>query len=255
MLRILVSIMDLTIIIPVYNEEKRLPPTLERVLNYMLKNYTGSYEILVMDDGSEDGTNKSVERFINKYPNVRLVGLGQNRGRGVAVRRGVGMANGDLILEMDADGSVDEEAIPRFVAYMNQHADVDMLIGSRNIAGARIVVAQPLMRRVLGYIFFTMAMVLFGWWDFRDRVNGFKMFRKRAAADIFAYQHETSFLAEAEIVYIAEHRGWKYELLPVEWRDSRDSRIRPFRESWRSFWGMFKIIKRGRQGVYGRKTS
>ena len=247
--------MDLTIIIPAYNEEKRLPPTLTRVVDQMAACFKGTYEILVVDDGSEDGTGKAIEAFIGIYPNIRLVRQPQNKGRGVAVRQGVGMAQGNMILEMDADGSVAVEAISRFADYMIQHPDIDMLIGSRNIEGARIPIRQPFIRRVLGYVFFTMAMFLFGWWDFRDRVNGFKMFRKRVAADIFAHQYETGFLAEAEIVYIAERRGWKYELLPVEWTDSRDSRIHPLRESWRSFWGMFEIVKRGRRGMYTKKTS
>ena len=246
--------MDLSIIIPAYNEEKRLPPTLERVLGHMSKYYAGSYELIVMDDGSEDGTSKSVEAFIKIYSNVRLVRVGKNQGRGVAVRAGIGMAEGDLILEMDADGSVDEEAIPRFAGYMKDHPEAHMLIGSRNIEGSRIVRQQPLLRVVLGYTFFTLAWMMFGW-DFRDRVNGFKMFRKQAANDIFAVQHEKGFLAEAELVIIAQRRKWNYELLPVFWTDYRDSRIRPFKESWRSFWGMFDILKRDRQGVYSRKTS
>lgn len=245
--------MDLTIIIPAYNEEKRLPPTLERILRHLTDHYQGVYEIIVVDDGSSDRTSQSVEAFIKKYSNVRLVRLGQNKGRGVAVREGVSLGRGDLILEMDADGSVAEEAIIRFVAYMNKHEDVDMLIGSRNITGAKILIRQPFMRRVLGYIFFIMAMFLFGWWDFRDRVNGFKMFRASAANDIFSHQHETGFLAEAEVVVIAKRRKWRYELLPVLWTDYRDSRIRPMRDSWRSFWGMFEILKRDWRGVYGKK--
>ena len=246
--------MDLSIIIPAYNEEKRLPPTLKRVLEFMTRHYGGTFELLVMDDGSEDGTSKSVEAFISQYANVRLVRLPQNKGRGVAVRHGVGIANGDLVLEMDADGSTDEEAIPRFVQYMDQHPDVHMLIGSRNIKGSRIVRRQPILRIVLGYTFFTLAWILFGW-DFRDRVNGFKMFRKQAANDIFAFQHETGFLAEAELVVIAEQRNWKYELLPISWTDYRDSRIQPLKESWRSFWGMFAIRRRAKSSGYSRKTS
>ena len=246
--------MDLSIIIPAYNEEKRLPPTLMRVLSCMAAHYSGTVELLVMDDGSEDGTSKSVEAFINEYAEVRLVRLGQNKGRGVAVRQGVSMAVGELILEMDADGSVDEEAIPRFAEYLVQHRDIDILIGSRNIKGARIVRRQPMLRVALGYTFLTLARMLFGW-DFRDRINGFKMFRRAAASDIFALQYNTGFLAEAEIVVIAEQRNWKYELLPVLWADSRDSRIRPLKESWRSFWGMFEIHRRAKTGAYSQKTS
>jgi len=245
--------MELSIVIPAYNEEKRLPPTLERILSCMSDHYGGAYEIIVMDDGSTDGTSQSVEPFIKKYPNVRLIRRAQNKGRGVSVREGVGVANGDLILEADADGSVDEEAIVRFVEYMRSHQDVDMLIGSRNIEGSRIVKRQPILRIVLGHIFFTLAYLFFGW-DFCDRVNGFKMFRKQTANDIFPHQREPGFLGEAEVVVIAEQRKWKYELLPVSWTDSRDSRIRPWKESWRSFWGMISILKRKNDGVY-RKTS
>lgn len=245
--------MNLSIIIPSYNEENRLPPTLIRVLDFLHLHYQGTFEIIVMDDGSKDGTCKSVNVFIVQYPEVRLVALGRNQGRGVAVRRGIEIAKGDLILEMDADGSVDIEAIGRFVAYMDTHADVNMLIGSRNIEGSRIAQHQPLLRVVLGNIFLSLAWIMFGW-DFRDRVNGFKMFRMQTARDIVGHQYETGFLAEAELVVIAEHRGWKYELLPVVWTDNRDSRIRPLKESWRSLWGMFAIVKRARQGVYGKKT-
>ncbi|MDP3779273.1 MAG: glycosyltransferase [bacterium] len=246
--------MELSIIIPAYNEEKRLPPTLERILAHMSKTYAGSYEIIVMDDGSVDGTSQSVEPFIKKYPNVRLIRRAQNKGRGVTVREGVGIANGDIVLETDADGSVDEEAIPRFVEYLKSHPQVDMLIGSRNIEGSRILKSQPMIRTVLGHIFFMLAYVLFGW-DFRDRVNGFKMFRRAVANDIFPHQREIGFLGEAEVVVIAEQRKWKYELLPVSWSDHRDSRIRPLKESWRSFWGMIDIVRRRNKGVYDKNVS
>jgi dolichyl-phosphate beta-glucosyltransferase len=149
---------------------------------------------------------------------------------------------------------VDEEAIPRFVEYLKNHPHIDILIGSRNIKKSRIVKRQPMLRRVLGHIFFILAYILFNW-DFRDRVNGFKMFRKQAANDIFPHQRETGFLGEAEVVIIAEQRKYKYELLPVFWTDNRDSRIRPFKESWHSFWGMIYILKRRNAGVYDKKTS
>lgn len=246
--------MDLSIIIPAYNEEKRLPPTLDRIVLQMTRSNARSYEIIVVDDGSSDRTSKSVEAFIARYNYIRLIRLPQNKGRGVAVAQGVGVAHGDLILEMDADGSVDTEAIPRFADFMKTHPDVDMLIGSRNIEGSKILRRQPLLRIVLGLIFFMLAWIMFGW-DFRDRVNGFKMFRKQAAIDIFAHQHETGFLAEAEIVVIATRRNWSYELLPVAWTDYRDSRIKPFKESWRSLWGMFDIVKRLGHGKYDKKMS
>lgn len=246
--------MDLSIIIPAYNEEKQLPLTMKRVLEFLTQRYKGTFELIVIDDGSDDGTGKSVEAFISQYATVRLVRVPQHKGRGVAVRQGIGMAHGELILEMDAGGGVDAEAIVRFAEYMNNHPDVGIIIGSRNIEGSCILPKQPLLRVVREYIFFILAWVLFGW-DFRDRVNGFKMFRKQAANDMFAFQHETGFLAEAELVVIAECRKWKYELLPVQWTECRDSWIHPSQESWRSLRGIFDIFRRARRGGYSRKTS
>jgi dolichyl-phosphate beta-glucosyltransferase len=90
--------MELSIVIPAYNEKNRLPSTLERILTHMSKTYVGSYEIIVIDDGSKDGTSQSVELFIKKYPNVRLIQWIINKGRGAAVREGVSAASGDIRL-------------------------------------------------------------------------------------------------------------------------------------------------------------
>lgn len=245
--------MDLTIVIPAFNEENRLPKTLQKLLTYLPAHLTGTFEILVVDDGSTDRTRDIVRATAETHPQLRLLTMERNSGRGAAVQRGVENASGKIILEMDSDGSVDAEAVPRFVTYMNEHRDIDMLIGSRNIEGSKILVPQPLVRTLLGYVFFTLAWIMFGW-DFRDRVNGFKMFRTQAARDIFKQQRETGFHAEAEVVVIAENRGWRYELLPVLWTDDPDSRIRPVKESWRSLKGLFAMLWRVRTGVYS-KTS
>ena len=101
----------------------------------------------------------------------------------------------------------------------------------------------------MGYCFLFMAHILFGW-KLIDRVNGFKMFRRSAALDVFYNQFENSFLAEGEIVFVAEARGWKIHELPIQWTDYRGSRINPLRDSWQSFWGMFKILQRHRKGLY-----
>lgn len=245
--------MDLSIVIPAYNEEKRLPPTLEKVISHLLTHFHGTYELIVVDNGSEDHTSRLVEEYIRNYAFVRLLRLPQNKGRGGAVCEGVKIAKGELVLEMDADGSNDEEAITRFTDYMNSHRDIGMVIGSRTIPGAVIVVPQPWLRVFLGNMFMVCTKLFFGW-DMRDRVNGYKMIRRACAKDIFPYQYDRGFLAGAEIVYIAEIRGWKYELLPVRWTDNRASRVHPARDSWRSFWGLFRIIIRNWKGQYRGKT-
>lgn len=124
-----------------------------------------------------------------------------------------------------------------------------MLTGSRTVAGARILTPQPLVRVLLGYCFLIMARIFFGWPLF-DRINGFKMFRREAAWDIFRRQYDNTFLGEAEIVFIAEKRGWKVKELPILWTDYRGSQVRALRDSGRSFFGIFKILWRQHQGLY-----
>lgn len=244
--------MELSIVIPVYNEEKRLPNTLEKLFEYLKAHYKNSYEVIVADDGSTDRTVKVVQEFQQLNPELRLLQFPKNRGRGAAVRDAIFQAQGDFILETDGDGSVNEHAIIAFLDYFAEHPAVDMLIGSRTIEGARILTPQPALRVLLGYCFLFMAHVLFGW-KLIDRVNGFKMFRRHVALDIFNNQYDNSFLAEGEIVFVAEKRGWQIKELPILWIDYKGSRVHPFRESWRSFWGMFAILMRHRKGLYAKK--
>lgn len=241
--------LDLSIIIPAYNEEKRLPPTLKRML-HNLETFPGTYEIIVIDDGSRDNTSVVAKEFAAQHSNVSVVTNTINQGRGGVMRQGILSAPaGRYILDTDADGSTDDEAITRFYRYLESHKDIDMLIGSRTIKGAKILTQQPLLRVAMGYIFMALACIFFHW-RFVDRVNGFKMIRKEAALDIFTHQYDNTFLAEAEIVYVAEKRDWHTQELPIFWTDNRDSRIKPWSESVRSFMGMFRILHNDWNGLY-----
>src|SRR3989344_5496654 len=146
--------MQLSIIIPAFNEEYRLPLTLERVIEYLSVHYQGDYEILIADDGSTDQTAEVVNRYMKRHPELRLTRFSRNRGRGAAVRDMVLEARGDFILETDADGSVNEHAIIDFLNFFAKHAEFDVLTGSRTIPGSRILTPQPILRKVLGYSFF-----------------------------------------------------------------------------------------------------
>lgn len=248
------EIPDLTIVIPAYNEESRLPPTLERMLHNLTQTFPGSFEIIVIDDGSSDNTSLVTKKFISLHSQISLITNKKNQGRGFVMRQGVLGARGRYILDTDADGSVDDEAIPRFYKYLEENKDVDMLIGSRTIAGAKILTQQPFLRVALGYVFMLLAWIFFGW-RFIDRVNGFKFFRRDTAHDTFKNQYDNTFLAEAEIVFVAERRGWRVKELPVFWTDHRDSRIKPWRESVRSLLGMFKILRHSLRGEYTKQPN
>jgi len=242
---------DLSIIVPAYNEALRLPPTLKRMVENLRKDFPGTFEIIVLDDGSKDTTSAVAAEFASQHKEVSLITNKENRGRGFVMQQGVLGAKGRYILDTDADGSVADEAIHRFYRYIESHNDVDMIIGSRNMEGAKILVDQPLLRVLLGYIFMILAWTLFRW-RFVDRVNGFKFFRREVAHDVFAHLHENTFFGEAEVTYVTDRRGWHVKELPVFWSDNCDSRIRPWRESYRSFTGMFRILLRDWKGEYSK---
>lgn len=241
--------MHLSIIIAAYNEERRLPRTLDQMLAYLAHHFHAPYEILIIDDGSSDRTAEIVEAYGQKHPQIRLLRQRPNQGRGAAMRAGVRHACGELILETDADGSVDNEAIPRFVEHMRRHPSIDVLIGSRNMESSQILTPQPFLRVFLGYCFLYLAKALFGW-RIHDYTLGFKIFRRQAALDIYEHQFDDHFLAEAELVYVARRRGWRLQESSVLWTDFRESRVKPISDSISSFFGLAAVLARARRGQY-----
>lgn len=239
----------LSIVIPAYNEEGRLPNTLERMLPY-LRSAGLSFEVVISDDGSSDRTVEFVRNIVAQDPEVRLLSDGVNRGRGGAVRKGVFEAKGDLILETDSDGSVGDEAIVRFVRAFDADPDLDAIFGSRMMEGSRIVLWQPWVRTFLGYGFLYLARLAFWMWSTTDFTLGFKMYKREAAHDMFAHQFDPYYVAEAEKVFVAKLRGHKAIELPVTWTDDPDSRVRPVRDALRSLKGIGEIYIRLLKGDY-----
>lgn len=239
----------LSVVIPAFNEEKRLPKTLERTYGY-LRNAGFSFEFVIVDDGSKDATVRLVQELGEKYPEIRLLSDGINRGRGAAVKKGIEEAKGDLILETDSDGSVADEAIVRFVAAFDADPALDAIFGSRQMHGSRIVLWQPWHRTALGYGFLFLARLAFWMWSTTDFTLGFKMYRKEAARDIFEHQYDPFYVAEAEKVFVAKVRRHTAIELPVTWTDDPDSRVRPLRDTMRSLKGMAVILGRYFLGKY-----
>lgn len=239
----------LSVVIPAFNEELRLPKTLERTISH-LRGAAFSFEFVIVDDGSTDGTVRLVGELGEKYPEIRLLSDGINRGRGAAVKKGIFEARGDLILETDSDGSVADEATVRFVAAFDADPELDAVFGSRMLPESRIMLWQPLVRTMLGYGFLYLARFMFWMWRTTDFTLGFKMYRRDAAHDIFAHQYDPFYVAEAEKVFLAKIRGHTFRELPVTWTDDPDSRVKPLRDTMRSLYGMFQILGRYFAGNY-----
>ncbi len=224
------SNLNLSIIIPAYNEEKRLGPNLKPVLKYLDTNYPG-YELIIVDDGSADHTVQAVSKAIINEPRAKLIAYSPNRGKGYAVRAGVLASHGDLVLFMDADLSTPLAEIPKILAKLK---NADIVIGSRGQSDA------PLGRRLASFIFDQIKFIMVGLRNFKDTQCGFKAFKGDVARKLFVKSQIDRFMFDVEILYLAQKRKLRIIEMPVVWADMPDSKVRfwegvinMFRDLWR----------------------
>jgi len=227
----------LSVVIPAYNEERRLPATLNAVLAD-LRGRRRPFEVLVADDGSSDATARLAREA---GPEVRVLRL-PHRGKGAAVRDGVLASSGDLVLVTDADLSTPIEEVDLLVAALE---GCEVAIGSRNVAGARVAVRQRLDRRVMGRVFNLLVRVLL-LPGLQDTQCGVKLFRRDVALAVFERCQSDGFAFDVEALSLARRLGHRVAEVPVEWRNSPDSRVRPLVDVPRMFWELLTIRRRCR---------
>lgn len=215
---------SLSIVIPAYNEERRLPQTLRLVLEWMNHHQFSFCELTVVDDGSQDGTAGVVQEFAGSHPCLRLLPNPGNRGKGYAVRHGMLKAKGEWILYTDADLSSPIEELEKLCkAACEQGAAV--AIGSRAVDRSLVVVHQPMMRELSGRCF-NLAMRTVTGLPFRDTQCGFKLYRADAAREIFSRQKQDGFSFDVEDLLIARKLGIKAVEVPVRWANVEGTKVR-----------------------------
>lgn len=236
----------LSIIIPAYNEEARLPKTLERIRDYLLGR-SCSAEVIVVDDGSTDGTAKVVEKAQSSFPELRLLSNDSNRGKGFSVRHGMLKARGDVALFTDADLSAPiEEADKLLAAICNEKYDA--AIGSRASRNL-IEVQQSVLRRVAGRIFNLLVRLGTGV-AFGDTQCGFKAFRLEAARILFEQQRVTGFGFDPEILFLAHYHGLEVAEVPIRWSHMAGTKVHVLKDSLRMFSDLAKIRWNAFAGAY-----
>ena len=223
------QIRELSIIIPAYNEGKKMRVTLEKILGYFWSR-NASFEIIVVDDGSEDKGGEIVGDFSKKYPEVKILRHRTNLGKGAAVKTGVLEARGDYILFSDADLSTPIEEIEKLLMEVKEK-EYDIAIGSRGLPDSKTVVFQPWYRRWVGR-FFPRLVHLLVFKDIKDTQCGFKLFKKDVARKLFSSQRITGFSFDVETLYLAKKRGYRIKEIPVIWSDSTGSKVRILRDSF-----------------------
>jgi len=242
---------ELSIVIPAFNEELRLPATLERIGAY-LKTCDGEVEVLVVDDGSRDHTAAVAESCRAKIPGLRVVPNGVNRGKGYSVRHGVQEARGRIVLFTDADLSAPiEEAGKLIEALKAQNCDV--AIGSRAVDRSLITVHESPFREFAGIIFNKIVRLIL-WLPFVDTQCGFKAFRRERCAIIFEQQTIERFGFDPELLYLARHHGLRAVEIPVRWGHSPATKISMLRDSLQMFLDVFKIRWNSLLGRYPSKS-
>lgn len=235
--------MEFSVVIPAYNESKRIRHALTRIASYMeYKKY--GYEIIVVDDGSADDTREIVKGFNNKK--IVLIRNERNMGKGFSVRRGMLAAKKDYVLFSDADLSAPIEELEKFIPFIKSH---EIIIGSRNLKGSDIQIKQPFIRSKLGRAFpFLVNLALLK--DIKDTQCGFKLFRKEVIEPVFEKQTINSFCFDVEILFIARKFGLGIKEIPIVWANSLGSKVRAIADSYLMFRDVIKIVYQDRKGCY-----
>ncbi|MGB3905569.1 MAG: dolichyl-phosphate beta-glucosyltransferase [Anaerolineae bacterium] len=234
----------LSIVVPAYNEERRLPETLPRIVAFLqAQDYPG--EVIVVDDGSTDGTASVVEDMAAELPFVTLI-RNKHRGKGYAVKTGALAAKGDYIFLCDADLSMPIDEVAKFLPPALEEYDV--AIGSREVEGARRY-DEPSYRHLMGRVYNTLVRLL-AVRGFQDTQAGFKSFTRDTLRDVFPYQTMDGFGFDVEVLFVAQKRGYRIVEVPINWYYMTHSRINPIGDSVRMFRDILQVRLNDWRGMY-----
>ena len=239
---------ELSIIVPSFNEEMRLPATLERMAAYIAESGRAT-EVLVVDDGSRDRTAEVAASFAGRIANLRVLKNGVNRGKGYSVRHGMLEAKGAIVLFSDADLSAPIEEADKLLAAIGPY---DVAIGSRALDRSLIKVHESAFREFAGIVFNKIVRIVLRL-PFVDTQCGFKAFRRERCRIIFEQQRIERFGFDPELLYLARHHGLKAVEIPVRWSHSPATKINMMRDSVQMFVDVFTIRWNALRGRYPKK--
>jgi dolichyl-phosphate beta-glucosyltransferase len=235
---------DLSLILPAYNEVRSIENTLGAMKQYLdARGYR--FEIIVAADGN-DGTRDLVAEMAAQDRRLSVFGSVERRGKGRGIRLGVARARGRIIGFLDADYKVGIDELERFLPWFERGYDI--VIGSRATSESRIEVQQPLHRRLGSKVFGLGMHLLLGLWQIRDTQCGFKFFRGPIARDLFSRQQIDGYMFDVEVLHLAQQSGYRIKEVGVCWRDDGDSRLRLVAGNWRNMIDILRIRFRRHDG-------
>jgi glycosyltransferase involved in cell wall biosynthesis len=237
-----------SIVIPAYNERTRIAKSLDRIMGY-IADHNWDAEVIVVDDGSNDGTADIVRDYASRCAGLRLLLNPGNRGKGYSVRNGMLHAQGEILLFSDADLSSPIEESSRLFSAIAGGADV--AIGSRWMQAELQTEKQPLYRQLFGRVFNLALRIVLGL-QFKDTQCGFKAFTRPAAQALFPLQTIERWGFDPELIYLAQKFGFRVEEVPVAWAHREGTRINPVRDGIRMVGEMLEIRWNAFTGKYSR---
>jgi len=236
----------LSVVVPCFNEESRFRKGLDHYNSY-LKKQKYLWELIFVNDGSKDKTLELMKSAQKNNKNIRVVTYRQNQGKGYAITRGVKAAKGNIVLFTDIDHSVPIETVESFYQYFEKGFKV--VIGSRRIKGANILVHQHPLREFLGKGFTLLVRLLVDW-KIKDVTCGFKAFEKCVAEKIFNKITIYDWAFDAEIFFLCRKYKIKIAQAPVNWSDQKGTKVSLKKDILRSLFGLIKIRFNDLQGKY-----
>ncbi len=239
----------LSLIVPAYNEGKRLPQTLPKIIEFV-ETQSFNFEIIIVDNNSSDDTRQIAEQFAEKHAFIRVLDE-KRQGKGAAVRAGMLEAYGEFLFMADADLSMPIGEVSKFLP--PQLDEYDVAIASREIEGA-VRYDEPAYRHLMGRVFNFIVKVL-AIPGFQDTQCGFKCFRRHAALDVLAYQSIDGWAFDVELLFIAQRRGYDIVEVPIAWYYRANSRISPISDAFNMFREVLKIRVNGWRGYYDKPES
>ncbi|MEI6043773.1 MAG: dolichyl-phosphate beta-glucosyltransferase [Chloroflexota bacterium] len=241
------QMIQLSIVVPIYNEEKRINPTIQKLLAYLAKQ-SYSREIVLVDDGSLDrGIEVATKELEGSGEIYRVISYGENRGKGYALMRGMTESKGDYVLFTDADLSTPIEELDQMWHWFEQGFDI--VQGSRKMPGAKVELHQPWLRENMGKVFTALSNLLVEV-KVSDVTCGFKCYRGAVARHLYGLQRIYDWSFDAEVIHIARHQNFQLKEVPVRWHDERGTKVHLVRDTIRSLQGLLNIRLNNWRGLY-----
>jgi dolichyl-phosphate beta-glucosyltransferase len=237
-----------SIIIPAWNEQRRMPACLQRLAAFAQVQPYG-IEAIVVDDGSEDATTAIVEEFAQEHPFVSLI-RNPHGGKGAAVKAGVAQGQGQYLVISDTDLAVPIDELPKFLPPLL--SDYDVAIASREIKGARRI-DEPAYRHLMGRVY-NLLVRLLAVPGIQDTQCGFKAFRREVAREVFAHQTIEGWGFDVEILFIARRLGYAIVEVPVTWYYGQESKVKPVQDTIGMIRDLLQVRRNANFGLYDREV-